>query len=102
MSQKRKVQVTIGEMFGWKKEQTCKIQNDSNTSEETYNTQLQQQLDEIFGRVSDEDVDEERNEAEEEVDNENKMKVQSKTKFRMEWLDKFDWLNYVRKMIKYI
>jgi hypothetical protein len=24
------------------------------------------------------------------------MKVQTKRKFRMEWLDKFDWLNYVR------
>ena len=54
-------------------------------------------MDEIFGRVSNEDVDEERNEVEEEIDNENKMKVQSKRKFRMEWLDKFDWLNYVRK-----
>ena len=41
-------------MYGWKKGQTSNIQNDSNTSEEVYNTQLQQQFDEIFGSLSDE------------------------------------------------
>ena len=92
MSGKRKIQLTIGDMYGWKKGQTSNIENDSNTSEEVYNTQLQQQFDEIFGSLSDEET----NEVEEEVDNHKKMKVQTKRKFRMEWLDKFDWLNYVR------
>jgi len=93
MSGKRKIQLTIGDMYGWKKGQTSNIENDSNTSEEVYNTQLQQQFDEIFGSLSDEET----NEVEEEVDNHKKMKVQTKRKFRMEWLDKFDWLNYVRR-----
>ena len=93
MSGKIKIQLTIGDMYGWKKGKTSNIENDSNTSEEVYNTQLQQQFDEIFGSLSDEET----NEVEEEVDNHKKMKVQTKRKFRMEWLDKFDWLNYVRR-----
>ena len=64
MSGKRKIQVTLGDMYGWKNEQTSNIQNDSNTSEEFYNTQLQQQFDEIFGSLSDEET----NEVEEEAD----------------------------------
>ena len=50
----------------------------------------------IFGSSSDDDLDEEINEVEEEANNQRKMKVQTKRKFRMELLDKFHWLNYVR------
>ena len=89
MSQKRKIQATIGEMYGWTKEQTSKIQIDSNTGGKTHNSQLEQQLHDIFGSSSDNDLDEETNEVEEEVNNQRKMKAQTKIKFRKEWLDKF-------------
>jgi len=37
ISQKRKMQATIGEMYGWTKEKTCKTQSPS--SEEIHNPQ---------------------------------------------------------------
>ena len=67
----KKIQVTIGDMYWWKKGQTSNIQNDSNTGEEVYNTQLQQQFDEIFGSL----FDEETNEVEEENESANKKKI---------------------------
>ena len=59
MSQKRKIQAIIGEMYGWTKERTSKIQNNSNTRGKTHNSQLEQQLHEFFGSSSDNDLDEE-------------------------------------------
>ena len=96
MSQNKKRQVTIGEMYGWKKEQSSNTQKNSETREETHSAQVDQQLREIFGSSSDDDVDEETHEVEEDASSHSKMKVQTKRKFRMEWLDKFVWLNYVR------
>lgn len=57
---------------------------------------MEQQLHEIFGSSSEHDVHEETNEVEEEVGDNSEMKVQTKIQFRIEWLDKFAWLNYVR------
>jgi hypothetical protein len=94
MSQKRKMQATIGEMYGWTKEKTFKTQNPS--SEEIHNPQLEQQLHEIFGSLSEDDLNKETNEVEEDDNNQEKIERKTKRKFRMEWLDKFDWLNYVR------
>jgi hypothetical protein len=51
---KRKMQATIGEMYGWTKEKTSKTQNPS--SEEIHNPQLEQQLHEIFGSLSEDDL----------------------------------------------
>ena len=96
MSQKRKVQAIIGEMYGWTKTKTSKIQKSSETCEETHNSEMDQQLYEIFGSSSDDDLDEEINEVEEEATSHSKNKVQTKKKIRMEWLNKFAWLNYVR------
>ena len=96
MSQKRKLQATIGEMYRWTKGKTSKIQNNLETCEETHNANVEQQLHEIFGSSSEHDVDEETNEVEEEVGDNSEMKVQTKRQFRMEWLNKFVWLNYVR------
>ena len=96
MSQKRKIQATIGEMYGWTKGQTSKAQNNLETPQETHNAHVEQQLHEIFGSSFDDDLDEETNEVDEEVANNSKMKVQTKRNFLMEWLDKFLWLNYVR------
>ena len=83
-------------MYGWTKEQTSKIQNDSNKCGKSHNFQLEQELHDIFGSSSNDYLDEEINEVEEEANNQRKMKVQTKRKFRMQWLDKFHWLNYVR------
>jgi len=69
MSQKRKLQATIGEMYGWKKGKTSKTQNNLETCEETHNADVEQQLHEIFGSSSDRDLGEETNEVEEEVAN---------------------------------
>ena len=65
MSQQRKVQGTIGEMYGWTTTKTSKIQKSSETCEETHNSQMDQQLYQIFGSSSDDDLDEETNEVEE-------------------------------------
>jgi len=78
MSKKRKMQVTIEEMFGWTKEQTSKTPNNSKTCEETHNTQFEQQLHEIFGSFSKDDLDKETNEVEEEADDQKKIEVQTK------------------------
>ena len=64
MSQKRKIQATIGEMYGWTKGQTSKTQSNLETCEETHNARVEQQLHEVFGSSFDHDVDEETNEFE--------------------------------------
>jgi hypothetical protein len=94
MSLKIKMQATIREIYGWTKEKTYKTQNPSR--EEIHNNQLEQQLHGIFGSLSKDDVDKETNEAEEDDNNQQKLKVKTKIKLCMEWLDKFDWSNYVR------
>jgi hypothetical protein len=94
MSKKIKMQATIGEIYGWTKEKTYKTQNPSR--EEIHNNQLEQQLHEIFGSLYEDDLNKETNEVEEDDNNQEKIEGQTKRKFRMEWLGKFDWLNYVR------
>lgn len=71
MSQKRKIQATIGKMYGRTNLKTYNIQRNSETREETHNSHVEQ-LHEIFGSSFDHDVDEKTNEVEEEIANNSK------------------------------